>query len=259
MVVGVVNGPVHVRLLVSLEQGRCHLVRRRRDLGSQIDKVVVVPSSDFAVGMALFVRLLFGAWFLLRDLFSTCEGELDLPNPSPSNQLTLWGLVVPTARPVNGRMVIRCASIRGSSSSRESRRNSVGSRGDSYRRGVRVRGFDRGRRDKSSSDKRTGVFARSSCSLSRKVRVGCNGDDLRRADTESGVPCLLPVSSVPCSSCIVLFCAFSQSARLESTGLQGRWRVSRMASCRSSCSAGEAEFCLVRIIPECPINVTPTD
>jgi hypothetical protein len=75
-------------------------------------------------------------------------------------------------------MVMRRPSLaigaEGSSGSRDSRRNSSGSRGDSYRIGVRTRGFDLGRRDKESIETRTGVLSLEECSASEseRVRVG---------------------------------------------------------------------------------------
>ena len=81
--------------------------------------------------------------------------------------------LVVTARP--DRRVIR----RASSASGSTRRNSSGSNGDSYRMGVRTRGFDRGRRLVSI----VGVVCDASASLIRNVREGCKGDDRRKSST----------------------------------------------------------------------------
>lgn len=76
-----------------------------------------------------------------------------------------------------------------SSSEIETRRNSSGFSGDSYRRGVRFLGLDRGRFDNASMAARSGDGPSrddSACSASdnRSVRLGVTwGDDLRSAST----------------------------------------------------------------------------
>jgi hypothetical protein len=116
--------------------------------------------------------------------------------------------VVPTAAPVRGRIVIRRGPPPGNAwsstggnvepeagtsslpSEMETRRNSSGFSGDSYRRGVRFRGLDRGRLARASMATRSGDGPSrdaSACSASdsRSVRFGrvtC-GDDLRSALT----------------------------------------------------------------------------
>lgn len=77
------------------------------------------------------------------------------------------------------------------SSETETRRNSSGFRGDSYRRGVRFLGLDRGRFDRASMATRSGEGPSrddSACSASdrRSVRLGVTwGDDRRSASTLS--------------------------------------------------------------------------
>ena len=88
--------------------------------------------------------------------------------------------MVPTALPAKGRIVIllgacvACGDASGATSSLGLRRNSSGSRGDSYRIDVLDLWFDLGRIDKDSMVTRSGVVSRDECSASvmRKVLVG---------------------------------------------------------------------------------------
>lgn len=114
-------------------------------------------------------------------------------NNNPVIQLTRDVATVPTGRPVKGRIVMRRASdgmmgeLPGetetgiSSWITTSRRNSSGLSGDSYLRGVRFLGLERGRFNTASAEIGVKSRATRSASVMRKVRVGgTNGDAVRR-------------------------------------------------------------------------------
>jgi hypothetical protein len=178
--------------------GSSSACRRCCDLCCQIRKLFIVPASNLSATWPLLSRPRCTSWPFLNNL-SGAKIEMDVRNnqkdtlkqkdtikdenfidnkKNNDQKLTRCTGAAPTALPAKGRMVIRRPSMAGgtevSSDSRDSRRNSSGSRGDSYRIGVRDRGFDLGRRDKESIETRTGVLSLDECSASEseRVRVG---------------------------------------------------------------------------------------